>query len=293
MPSPAYHGHRPAWNKKNKRRALIGRRKLGKGNRKSRIPRSLTPHQSATIVETVQYSSLNSNSVLGAVFSLRDFPRASVVAPNFKFVKPKLVEWTFEPLYNVFQEASSGGTYAPTIPYMYTVMNRTQDASIGGLRDFQAQGAKPRKFTTKVVIRYKPNWCSAGLLQTNIVSPGVVNNVTSQGLKCEYGYTKCPTVLYPGGVPPTSFPIDTNVPLPADFSNPDTVQGSITNNSMLYNGHLVYFDTQSSGNQPNVCRVTATVHWHFKGPMCAWAPDGISQLTIAKPEVISDTTQSL
>jgi hypothetical protein len=249
---------------------------------------SLSPHQSASIIETVQYNNLTSNNVLGCVFALRDFPRASVIAPNFKMVKPKLVEWTFEPLYNVFQEASSGGTYAPSIPYMYSVMNRTQDASIGGLYDFQAQGAKPRKFTSKVVIRYKPNWCSAGLLQTNIVTPGVVNNVTSQGLKCEYGYVKCPTVLYSGGVPPSTFPIDTNVPLPADFSAADTVQASITNNSMLYNGHLVYFDTLSTGNQASVCRITVTVHWHFKGPMCAYRPDAITQITKAQPEAITD-----
>ena len=264
------------------------RRQHRRPARKTRVPRGLAPHQTASIIETVQYNNLNSNSVLGCVFSLRDFPRASVIAPNFKMVKPKLVEWTFEPLYNTFQEASSGGTYAPSISYMYSVMNRTQDASIGGLYDFQAQGAKPRKFTSKVVIRYKPNWCSAGLLQTNIVSPGVVNNVTSQGLKCEYGYVKCPTVLYPGGVPPSTFPIDTNTPLPADFGNPDTVQVGITNNSMLYNGHLVYFDTQSTGNQANVCRITVTVHWHFTGPMCAFRPDAVSQITRAKPEALSD-----
>lgn len=258
----------------------------GKGNRKSRIPRSLVPHQTATIVETRQFTSLNANATLSCTFALRDFPRASTIAPNFKMVKPKLVEWTFEPLYNTFQESGAGGANGPTIPYMYQVMNRTQDVGPYGLQDLQAMGAKPRKFNTKVVIKYKPNWCSAGLLQTNVVAPGVVNNVQSQGLKCEYGYVKCPNAIFNGT---GTAAIESAAPLTADFADPDTVQGGITHNTQQYNGHVVLFDVATDGSQPLVCRITCTVHWHFKEPHATYRPDSVEMLK-AKPLVISDAT---
>jgi len=163
------------------RRKSRAPRRKGNKLRRSRVPRNrlIATTQSARIKETIQFNFVNANTNYGFIFSLNQFKRASALAPNFKWYKAKSVEWTIEPLFNTFTD---DGT-PQSIPYTYMAMNRTQDSSLQTLQDFQAMGCKPRKLTTKRVIKYTPNWCSPGLMSYIKDSNSYVRELYQNGLK--------------------------------------------------------------------------------------------------------------
>lgn len=226
--------------------------------------------QMAVIKETVEFVDIDPAVNYGLNFNLSQFRRASQLAPNFKFYKATHVEWTLEPLYNTFQDGTTGGEV--TMPYIYMTMNRTQDSAVLNLADYQQMGAKPKKLTSKMVTKYKPNWCSPGLQQLaryrDPDSPtgfGLAE-VTSAGLRTNYGWLESPNA---------DSGIDNNPQFNVPQIAPSTVyppgitvvQAAVLTNQVVYNGHSIFVDQAvSTGVLQPVARLTATVTWHFKGP---------------------------
>ena len=238
------------------RRKLRPRRRYGRKAKAS--------PQMAKIVESIEFNRLSPNLVQSMTFNINQFERARTLATNFRWYKPTKVCWTIEPQYNVFQS----GPASNSVPYLYQVMNRTQDASTLNLNDILTQGAKPQRLIGVKKTTYRPNWCSPGLIVQNVVPiPGVfggaLNNVFMNGLQAQYGWLQAPN----------------NLPIPPITINPQQVDllGQTTSSantlvknvpgSTLFNGHQVYIEQQvPAGGVSSVFKVSCTVHWSFKDP---------------------------
>jgi len=246
------------------------RSKKGKGARRGRSKHT-GKLQTAKIIETVEFNDLTSNQVIHANFAIGQFERASALAPNFKFYKAAKVSWNLEPLYNVFQE---GTTSALSVPYLYTVMNRTQDAVGQVVGDLQAMGARPKKLVAKHTTTYRPNWCSPGLTtySRSMTAPYFVTAVQNMGLKTQYGYLPCPntntgSVGTTSAMSPDWFPNSTIAP--GEVSLP----AQISLNQVVYNGHAYFIDQLvNAAADIKVARLTCTVEWHFKDPHFTSSP---------------------
>lgn len=233
--------------------------------RKHRVPRGIAaPSQMAVCTETIEYQNITANTYTAMAFNLAQFQRATQMATLFRFYKAAKVEWTLEPMFNVFQGGAGNGT----IPYLYTIMNRSQERDTLVLGDLLAMGAKPVKLTSKHVQSYRPNWCSPGMAAM-LVSPasgiagGVVQNVVTQGRKVEYDWLATPANWY--GTQTT-----------ADLTTIIGNIGSVTNagNNMVpdsaalavYNGHGYYIEQKNAFAGIMACKLTARVTWVFKDP---------------------------
>lgn len=259
----------------------IRRRKGGRRSGGNKMPSTATSGkgQMAKIVETVQFVDLQPNLPSQSVFTLSQFPRAATLAANFAFYKAAKVTWNYEPLYNTFQDTAG----ASSTPYLYTLMNRGQTNTVLPplLGQIQACGARPVKLVSKTSISYKPNWCSPGLISI-LKAPQPVTDSTpvigvyQQGVKQQYDWLACsgeevrdgtsPNITVPSlstVVQPVISPTDV-------FINPAVgFQANSPNatNSVVYNGHYNFIDQQVDANTAPVCRLTATVVWHFKGAL--------------------------
>jgi len=102
------------------------RRKALKGKgKKSRIPRSMNPQaQYASSIETVNFSTITDNSLYQHSFNLGQFPRSSAIAACYKWCRPVEVCYEYTPLYNTFQESTTGSS-GVTVPLFFSYMNRT------------------------------------------------------------------------------------------------------------------------------------------------------------------------
>jgi len=248
------------------------------------IPRQINDHgQMARIKETVEFVDMDPNLGYNFVFNLSQFRRASQLAPNFKWYKPLSVEWTVEPLYNTFQDGTTGAEV--TIPYMYLTMNRTQDQTGIQLADIQAMGAKPIKLTSKQVIKYTPNWCSPGLntyANQNISGVNAIIRLTNLGLKAQYAYCASPSAL-PTNASAQNVPSYIVPGSPAGFGQDGT--NAINASQVVFNGHTVWVDQEvPSGTLQPVARVTCTVTWHFKDPHCTYLVDPETYKTVVPAE---------
>lgn len=254
-----------------------------------RIPRSLVPKspQMARIKETIQFVDFLPNTSYLCAFNLAQFERANALALYFRWIKPAKVTWQFEPLYNTYQESGTVGVYAPGVPYFYYAMNRTQDAHIYTLSDLQAQGSKPKKFSSKITISYKPNWCSPGLIVQGQTNNSVIG-LRNTGLKPEYGWTQSSNSSADNSAnmdPAIPSTIDGNTFNPQTGLTPD-MTGNLSN-QVLYNGHDIFISQPNGIDTQRVCRCTCTVEWIFKDPNNA---TGVAQER-AQP-VQRDTTPS-
>lgn len=250
------------------RRVRRARRKPARKSKARRsaggIPRSLgLGNQMAKIVETIEFNQVVPNVTQNCVFSISQFERARTLATNFRWYKPTHVTWTIEPQFNVYQS----GVTNPTVPYIYTIMNRTQDDSFLTLNDMLTQGARPRKLVGAYKVSYRPNWCSPGLLATNVVSipgqfGGALNNVFVQGLKPEYGWLQAPNLLSAYPAPPPGI-------RPIMYLNAAVTNTGVQNqaSATYYNGHQFYIEQSvPSGATLPAYKITCQVHWAFKDP---------------------------
>jgi len=247
---------RRAVKSRKPRRRVAGKRVARKGKKGSKVT------QYATITETIALPTLSPNVTVAYGFNLSQFRRASVLAPSFKWYKAAKVTYTMEPLYNTFQDGVTGNEVSA--PYLYQLMNRTQDSRPKSLVDLQACGVKPQKFTSKKVITYTPNWCSPGLTTFTKTLDGVFTGGTNQGLKAQYSYLACPDDsnkapdIGQGIVPLDPRALDLTV---------QTGMYTINANQVEYNGHLIYLDQLvPTGDDQPCCRIVATVTWLFKDP---------------------------
>jgi hypothetical protein len=238
----------------------------------------------ARILETVEFTDVNADTLYNFQFNLSQFQRASALAPNFKFYKAAKVTWTLEALYNTFQE-NNGGT-GISQPYLYTVMNRTQDNTGQIVSDLQAMGAKPKKFIGKHILAYRPNWCSPGLSIFTAGTDTILNTSSplSQGLKTQYAWLACPNTNGVGA-------ISTFVPTNSTTYPPGTLvaPAKIIANQVVYNGHSIFVDQLVPPSAPlTVGRLTCTVEWHFKDPHFTGSPR--SAVTVAPAHALMKST---
>lgn len=230
------------------------RRMAGKRVARKRAGKPAT--QYATIKETIEFKDLAPNTAYSLLFNLSQFSRASALAKNFRFYKAMKVEWALEPLYNIYYDNATGDT----VPYLYKVMDRTQDTLGITLQDIQGMGAKPIKLVSKKTFTFTPNWCSGGLTTyVNNEASGAIARLTHQGMRAEYSYLASPndSNLAPD-VPQYLVPADTAIPAPASGMN------AINTNQVTYNGMDLWIDQSISAGNPLIARCTATVTWSFK-----------------------------
>lgn len=110
----------------------------------------------ARIVESVRYEDITANEMYAGLITLDSYHRAKDVATNFQWYRITEVKYTFEPIYDTFQEALAG-TANPAVPQFVYIMNRDGTFLAGSVDDLYAQGAKPTKFIKNKIIKYKPN----------------------------------------------------------------------------------------------------------------------------------------
>jgi len=257
------------------RRSNLRRRKPARRpRRKLRMPKMADKGQTCRVIETFEAVDLNSNQPIQHTFNLAQFPRACNIAPNFRFYRAAKVIYTYDPLYNTFQD----GVNAASKPYMYSVMNRAQQLNQGGMnsvQSFQVAGARPVSFTSQKKISYKPNWCSPGLLQVRQLNTPPTSPLdivySSNGLQAQYGWLATPTG------PQTTWQANQTATNNGDY--PQTVQNPppgtvnlnnsfVYNNTVVYNGHYTFIDQKFTGGETPVdpvARLTITVIWEFKG----------------------------
>jgi len=241
-------------------------RRGGKGNRKSRVPRSMVSRsQTAMVHETIEFNELLPNTTYAGTFNLGLFARASTIAANFKWYKAAKVEFSYEPLYNFYREDPT--VPQPTMPYFYSSMNRTQSARSQNLFDFQAEGARTTKFNKKIVKKYRPNWCSQGLMTGAPIqgSPQSLQaGLYANGLQAEYGWLMCPEAITTDNTGQITSPL-----LSANQAlNGMTVATAIpiNTNQVVYNGHSVFIEQNQSVTGAVIAKVTCSVTWLFKDP---------------------------
>jgi len=240
----------------SKRRA--NRRVRRAAKRPSRIPRGMSlQRQSASIVESVEFTDMNPAVTYGYQFHLFQFQRASRLAPLFKFYKATRVEWIIEPLYNTFQDGTTGGEVS--VPYLYQLMNRTGDTVGQNLTDIQAAGARPYKLVATKVVSYKPNWLLSGLTMFTNGPGGELVKPSAQGMKPSYDWLPCPNQ----NVTDAQLIIGQSPDIGATYPINSTVSG----NNVPYFGHTVRIDQAVSTDVQQACaRILCRVHWIFKEP---------------------------
>lgn len=231
------------------------RRNYRRGGKKSRA------QQMAKIVETIEFNKLAPNQVQAMTFNLNQFQRARTLATNFRWYKPTKVTWTIKPQFNVFQSAAGSSS----VPYIYQLMNRTQDSSFVTQEDLLSCGAKPRKLTATHKTSYRPNWCSPGLIVQNVVPligqfGGALNNVYMNGLQAQYGWLQAPN-----NPPGSQAGVTAVIPLTKVTSSANTPVANLPS-ATIFNGHQVYIDQQTTTPTVPTFEVTCQVHWSFKDP---------------------------
>lgn len=243
-------------------------RKGRKGNRKSRVPKHLTPSipQYSKIVETIQVQDMESNQAYLRTFSLNDFNRARFESVNWRQFKAAKCTWTYEPLYNTYQDGNDNT--ALSAPYLYKMMNRVQDSGIANsLGELLGMGAMPQKLTRSIKFSYKPNWNIAGL-SARTTNGTAINGLIDLGARPEYGWVNnssvkqtqvSPTVRLPGALTPVQAGVLDSQGFETLIQFPSYCE---------YNGHSDYLEQKFAGTTPNqiVARLSLTVEWHFKGP---------------------------
>jgi len=208
----------------------------------------------ATITETVELGDSDVNINYDECFQLGQFQRASRLAENFKFYRAKLVMWKYEPIYNLYGEA--GGE---TIPLAYIVMNRTQEKQEYTIDNYLEMGVIPKKFNSPLVLKYKPNWCSPGLIAQSKDISGNVRDIIQQGVQKCFNWLMTPVDSLSAFR--KSALIETNGLETLGYKQAENPAAQV-----IYNGHNIRFEQLIEGTDTTVARNTVTVVWEFKGP---------------------------
>jgi len=279
-------------------RAQRRRRQMKKRNRRprSRIPRNIAVppgQQICRVTETIAAQDMVVNTLYENHFSLVSFKRAHYLSAGFGFYRAKKVTWTYEPLFNTFQEQ---GSFAPSIPYMYSLMNRQNDANLPRtLAGLQASGCIPRKFAAgKIKVVYRPNWTRAGLPALSLVNGVYEPTGNVVGSEADYGWipkSSNTQTMYPAGSGSnyTGLLVTVN-PVQSSVPGGSLITGNSECDSVPYLGHTVYFDQANVPAGNSIARVTCTVEWEFKTP--SWNPFLIqTNLTLDPPPPTASAQQ--
>jgi len=270
-------------------RRRAARRARRRNPRRPSAPRRLRGKKSsqvAYITETIEYSNIDANNSYFTGFTLAQFNRACSLCPNFRWYKPLSVTYTYNPIYNTFQNTSG----AAGTPYLYMAMNRTQDNHIYNRFDLQAQGAKPIRFNKPITKTYKPNWCSSGLIVAGQSgSPDdSIHTAQAQGLRAQWGWLQSP----PAGAnsnpsttaPVPVFPDTQGIPAaiaPAQSPSSSATMLPVQAANTMFNGHDTFIQQDNAISGQDVARLTVTVRWAFKDPQNT---SGLNSLRVLQPK---------
>lgn len=240
------------------RRARKPRRKIARRRIPRAMPAMAGKGQGAQCIETLDLNTINANLGQAYTFTLGLFPRAYAMSTLFSFYKAVKVTWTYEPLFNTFQETAG----AAGKPYIVMVMNRQQEQLSLGYRNLLSAGGRPVPLSSVKKMTYTPNWCSPGISHyTGNFSTGDISSLQSTGLQKQYGWIATPGTTPIGAFNPGSGDNFTNV-INDTTSSQQTFPMNYVN--VTYNGHVSHVFQDGALNSP-ICRVTCQVHWVFKG----------------------------
>lgn len=248
-----------------------------RARRVRRARKGMSRSQTAHIVETVEIpfgnnarTSGTANQLFNRTFLLSMFPRATLVAPNFKLFRAKKVKWTYTPLNNTYQQQFVAAANV-AIPQFFSVMNRTQDSDYEGqgqftaLASLEAMGATARLFTKKIVIEYRPNWNASGQTIVTGGTGGVTSaNFLTTGYTPSYRMVACPDwqlsgVTQTGG---SGFIPDLGDVPGATIQTYPAVNGMYC----VWNGHLDFVHQIGAIPAEQLYTLECTVEWEFAKP---------------------------
>jgi len=235
------------------------------------VPMMRENDQTAHIIEAKNYAEYNSNTCYNDTFNLQEFPRALRTAIQFKWYRAKRVTYTYEPFFNTFQEGGGGAVpnTQSTKPYMYFLMNRTQDAITKTVPLFLQCGSQPQPFTKKLELSYRPNWLTPGLQVITGTSAPAFGTV-SLGARTCYDWLPCPNAITNNvaafdAVIPVIGPSAYNDPAVDMYPAPPATYTNISTGGAVYNGHQFIVDQAKTTDGQPIGRYIVTVEWEFKG----------------------------
>jgi len=259
-----------------------GNKKLRRGRRgrKLRIPKSpeaMARINYAQITETAKpqredgTTHLQANTPYIGSISIANFTRARAVAACFKFYRLKKVIYEYTPDYNTYQAGASATT--ETVPYMYYMMNRdASDTTAMNLAQLQNAGARPVKFTKKVVISYKPNLVKANQLIVTLVPATSLYNGNNTPVYDQWISTS--GLQHPNTPSWAGNQVDLPIAAQGSAVNPLVPPDQI--NVLPYYGHGFYFDqVVSPVGATAVGFQTVTCIWEFKEPVLYGSGSGV------------------
>jgi len=273
----------PRRMRRNRRAPRRNYRRGSKGG-KLAVPRNMlsAPDQYSKVIETITIADATPNAVYTRIFALSNFRRASLMAGLFRWYKAAKCTYTYQPLYNTFQEGS-GATVSK--PQIYFAMNRCQDATAQSYNDIIAMGSRPQQFTRNKIISYVPNWCSPGLSTwVKDGSTGLVAQISQTGLKAQTDWLVCPiansyhdnTGLQPFVDKWDQTP--TSPPIPSPPIGQPQLPNYIHPANVVYNGHDDFVFQENTTNP--VYMLTLTVEWHFKQPFYSEQGQGLTKPSV-------------
>ena len=254
-----------------RKRAARAARPMKRNRRKTAVPRGITtsPNQMARVVETIDLGTITPNSSNLQSFQLTNFRRAHYMSAAFAFYRAAKCTYTYQPLFNVFQDLSGSSS----LPNIYTLMNRQGDINLpqSAIDIFTATGSSPRKFNTPHKVSYKPNWTTPGM-PTLTVSQGtlLVSNFIQGSQTCYNWVNKSSKgqKMYPSGAGANDSGVLTTLgPDNTTFASTTFIAPNSACDAVAYLGHDVFVEQKFDTNPNPVARVTLTVEWEFKGPI--------------------------
>lgn len=247
------------FKRKGKRPARKSRKGRKGGTKINRSQLGLMPSVQnknyAMITESYEIGDVVANASYSAVITIAAFQRAVAMARLFKFYRLAKVVFDYNPDANTYQ---AGGSTTETIPFMYYNMNRdgafNADQSLDQLK---AAGARPIKFTKKIVIAYKPN-----LVQLNqiILTPNTNNYYNGNNTPV---YDKWISTV---GLQNAAGGNKGTVDNPPSIAGPSILPSVV--NVVPYQGHNFYFEQSVTPSEAgSVGFATVTCMWEFKEPV--------------------------
>lgn len=233
----------------------------------------------ASCVETNEYMDINANVLHYFQFKLSEFPRSNQIASQYAFFRPKAVEWSVEPFFDTYQEASGG---ASSVPQIMWVMNRSGQFNLTTKAQLEDMGAMPRKFIRNHIIKYKPN-----TLQLMAEPSRLGINANGSGGDFAPFYSGA-ALSADKWIPYQSTAIDNGTPA-ADLTVFNALYQTFFGHIMLVEQQVSVVDT--------VARIRCRVHWEFKDPLTTLQP--ALQLKTLKavpksiPNKIKDTSDAM
>jgi len=248
-------------NNKWKKKVFRPKKKTGKPAKtaKGRMPKSMSPkNDMASIIEGKNDFDIEPNVVYTQQLDIRSFPRALILASQFKFMRAVKVEYRILPRYNTYQEGTG-----ITKPYLYYAFNRN-GAQLPGLIgtgstlfQLERMGAKPISLTKLVDLKYVPNTL-VGEASSHYMNPQTTNPPNVPGGNINWSFVpkykewisteflrSTPYGLSSLGGPPLN---------PAGFGPP------------TYYG--MWFTVAQDGvpEEATIADAQVRVHWEFKEP---------------------------